>query len=472
MENLMYRRVLYIAYTYPPIGGAGVQRTSKFVKYLPQFGWLPSVLTVANPSVPLLDTSLGRDIPDTTLVRRARTWEPSYAVKASLAAARPESGRRHFSPWGILKRLTRRLTIALLQPDPQILWLPAAIRAGKGLLHEHPHHAIVVSGPPFSSFLIGVALSRWSGLPLIMDYRDEWDLSNAYLENKGGGRLSHYVQMRMQRLAVRSARALMATTRASAEALEQLRIDAGSKARVTWIYNGYDPDDFAGSPASETERGVYRLAYVGTLWNLTDATPLVEGILALGRREPALVSRLELVFAGRRTPAQQQVLERLQSSPCRLVLHPYLDHDAALGLVRSAAGLCVLLSDSPGAERVVPAKIFEYMAARRPIVAICPKGEVWDILGHYPAAHLCLPSEPESIAGCLASEIRRHLDECPPDFDAWDASLYSRRTQAAQLADLLASVSGGQLLGKRPASASWSAPRADQAGRSPAHPKW
>jgi len=75
----MTRRVLYIAYTYPPTGGAGVQRTTKFVKYLPQFGWLPSVLTVANPSVPLQDASLESDIPADTVIRRARTWEPGYA---------------------------------------------------------------------------------------------------------------------------------------------------------------------------------------------------------------------------------------------------------------------------------------------------------------------------------------------------------------------------------------------------------
>jgi glycosyltransferase involved in cell wall biosynthesis len=437
----MCRRVLYIAYAYPPTGGAGVQRTSKFVKYLPQFGWLPSVLTVSNPSVPLLDASLGRDIPDTTVIRRARTWEPSYALKATISTAKQPSGGRMPSAWGFFKRWTRSLTTALLQPDPQVLWLPAAIRAGKSLLREQPHHAIVVSGPPFSSFLIGAALSRWSGLPLVVDYRDEWGISNAYLENKQLGPLSRRIQAVMQHWVVRRARGIVATTQASALALDHIRIRAGSKAKVACIYNGFDPEDFACSAmAARDNRDVYRLAYVGTLWNLTSAAPLVEGIQQLCRSHPDLSSRLEVVFVGRRLPAQQEILDRLHGLPCRLVEHPYLDHQAALDMVRTADCLCVLLSDLPGAERVVPAKIFEYLATRRPILAIAPRGEVWDILNGYPGAHLHAPADIAGIARCLAAEIkRRQSGECE-SFAGWDDSSFDRRQQAGQLAGLLDSL--------------------------------
>src|SRR5687767_2179357 len=80
------RRVLFVSYPFPPVGGAGVQRTTKFVKYLPHWGWMPSVLTVANPSVPVWDESLVRDVPREVIVRRARTLEPSYSAKASVSA--------------------------------------------------------------------------------------------------------------------------------------------------------------------------------------------------------------------------------------------------------------------------------------------------------------------------------------------------------------------------------------------------
>jgi glycosyltransferase involved in cell wall biosynthesis len=437
----MHRSVLYIAYEYPPVGGAGVQRTTKFVKYLPQFGWQPSVLTVANPSVPLLDHSLTKDIPERTAVCRARTWEPGYALKTTLAGDNKGSPSLRGRVLGPVRRLTRRLAGAALQPDTRILWMPEAVRAGEQLLRASPHHAIVVSGPPYSSFLIGAALSRRCRLPLVLDYRDEWDISNAYWEHKRLGALSLRVQTFMQQRVVRAARALVATTRSSAQALDRVRLRAGSRARVTWIYNGFDPDDFNPSPAPPRDRsGVYRLAYVGTLWNLTSVAPLVEAVQQLCRSRPELASRLELVFVGRRMPAQQQILDRLHGLPCRLVEHPYLDHRAALELVRTADGLCVLLSDVPGAERVVPAKIFEYLATQRPILVIAPPGELWDILAGCPAARLLPPADSGAIARCLADEVQRHLAGNPLSFDAWDASPFNRRQQAGQLAALLDSL--------------------------------
>jgi glycosyltransferase involved in cell wall biosynthesis len=433
----MSKRVLLIGYQFPPVGGAGVQRLTKFVKYLPEFGWTPSVLTVANPSVPVYDQSLGTDIPPDTLVRRAPTWEPGYALKAAVSAGgeRPQQGP------GIARRLVkgvaRSLTNLVLQPDPQILWRPGAVREGKRLLREVPHEAIMATGPPFSTFLVGAALSRRSGLPLVLDYRDEWDLSG-YMENKRPGPLSRFLQSRMQRRVVRTARALVATTRHSARALERVRDSAASTARVTWIYNGFDPDDFpAEEPARRKKADFYQLAYVGTLWNLTSVEPLVEAVRRLAQRSPALAARLELVFAGRRTNPQEEVLGRLRGLPCRIVTHPYLDHDAAIDLVRTADGLCVLLSDVAGAERVVPAKLFESMAARRPIWVIAPPGEVWDLLHDHPAAHRLAPSDVAGIAAALEQALVEHRAGQSLAFPEWDGSRYSRRSQAGELAALL-----------------------------------
>lgn len=436
------KRVLFISYPFPPVGGAGVQRVTKFVKYLPEHGWLPSVLTVANPSVPALDHSLLADIPPQVMVRRAKTWEPGYRAKAAMTSNAGEpntSARRGLK--AAIKGLAHRAAKLVLQPDPQILWMPHALREGRRLLEEHSHAAIVASGPPFSTFLIGASLSRRSGLPLVLDYRDEWDISNAYLENKRLDAVSLYLQSRMQKKVVRAARSLIATTGHSARALEAVRDRAGSKATVGWIYNGFDPKDFgAMPPVPEGPKETYRLAYVGTLWNLTDVAPLVAGVERLACDDPELTAKLELVFAGRRTPQQSAVLDRLRGLPCKLVEHPYLDHAGAVELIGSADGLCVLLSDVPAAERVVPAKIFEYMAARRAIVAIGPRGEMWDLLQKSPAAWLNTPDDVKGIAQALAAEIKRVVDGRPLSFGAFDPSPYDRRSEAAQLAELLASL--------------------------------
>jgi glycosyltransferase involved in cell wall biosynthesis len=436
------RRVLFISYPFPPVGGAGVQRTTKFVKYLPACGWLPSVLTVANPSVPALDDSLVADVPAATVVRRARTWEPGYAVKTAVTESGGGRGRRGLG--GAVKGLVRGLAKAVLQPDPQVLWLPEAVRQGGRLLRELPHDAIVASGPPFSTFLIGALLSRRTGVPLVLDYRDEWDISSAYWENKRLGRLSQAVQRRMQDHAARTAAALLATTRSSAEALARIRERSGSKAQVACIYNGFDPADFppAVRPA-DGPPGPYRLVYTGTLWNLTSVAPLVEAAERLARESPALAADLELVFAGRRTEPQQRLLDRLKGLPCRLVEHPYLDHARALDLLRGADGLCVLLSDVPEARRVVPAKMFEYMAARRPILAVGPAGEMLDLLRGYPAARWHAPGDVAAIAETLARGVEARRAGRTPDAGDGDTDRYSRPNQARQLAEILNALAAG-----------------------------
>jgi glycosyltransferase involved in cell wall biosynthesis len=163
----------------------------------------------------------------------------------------------------------------------------------------------------------------------------------------------------------------------------------------------------------------------------------VDAVCRLAAQRPELAARLELVFAGRRMASQQEHLARLRNLPCRLVMHPYLDHAQALELIRSADGLCLLLSALPGAERVVPAKLFEYMAASRPILAIVPPGECCDLLRDYPAAHRCLPSDTNGIVRALVDELDHHAGGPALRCAVWDGSLYDRRNQAHLLANLL-----------------------------------
>jgi glycosyltransferase involved in cell wall biosynthesis len=434
------RRVLFVSYLFPPVGGAGVQRVTKFVKYLPEFGWQSSVLTAANPSVPAYDPSLEADVPSGTIITRARTLEPSYRVKAAISAGSQPAGIVH----RLLKRLGLSLANAVLQPDPQILWLPAAVRAGSRLLDEMPHSAIIATGPPFSSFLVGAMLRRQTGLPLVLDYRDEWDLSHRYLENKRHGLLSRFIQRQMQRRAVKSASAVVATTRASARTLQSICTAADSTAHVTWISNGFDPEDFVPLPSNHRrEANRFRLVYVGTLWNLTGVDPLVSALTCLAQRRPDLAARLELVIAGRRMASQDQHLDRLKGLPCRVTVHPYVGHAEALALLRSADALCLLLSDVSGAERVVPAKLFEYMAAGLPILAITPPGEVWDILQEYPTARCIVPRDVDSIVEFLLDRVDTASAIDPGPQPVWNSAQYDRRHQAGDLAKLLESLQPG-----------------------------
>lgn len=432
------RRVLFLTYTFPPSGGAGVQRVVKFVKYLPSTGWIPTVITVSNPSVPVHDDSLLSDVPAGLEVRRVKTWEPRYAVKALVSANRETAASR--SPF---RSAIRRFASLALQPDPQILFVPNAIRAGRALLAADRYDAILATAPPFSVFIAGVVLSRRSGVPLVLDYRDEWDITNSHSENRRNSALSNGVQRRMQTRIVKAAKGIIATTKRSAEALQSVRDAAGSSATVTWIYNGFDPDDFAGTATGKDAVGKkFRLSYVGTLWNLTSALPLVLAVSCLTTKYPHLAADLELVLAGRRTAEQEALVTRLRTM-CRLVEKPYIEHSQAVELMKSSDALCLLLSDLPEASRCVPAKLFEYMAAGSTILAVTPPGEVEDLLSNHPCAYVCRPDDPEGFADLIAVAIDRKRRNVGAIGAACDISSFSRRAQTAKLASFLETIAAG-----------------------------
>lgn len=437
----MKKKVLFLSYFFPPVGGAGVQRAAKFVKYLPEFGWQPTVLTVENPSVPLFDHSLEREIPDGIEICKAKTLEPGYAVKNAVSASTggENSG---FSLKKTVRRLVRNTANFVLQPDPQILWMPAAYKEGLKILRRESFDAIIATGPPFSSLILGARLSRKTGVPLLLDYRDEWDISNSVWENKKLGRTSLEIQKKMQRYAVRNASALVATTQMSTDALGEIAGKAGCKPEMAAIYNGYDPEDFKKSETFNQENKKYQLSYVGTLWNLTSIEPLVKAIQLVNERHPDLAEKLELVVAGRKTDEQQNILSGIKSTRATLTLHDYLDHTDAVSLMEKSDGLLLLLSGLDVAGRVVPAKIFEYFACHKNIHAIAPRGEVWNLLKDYPGARCTEPQEIELIAEKLVDDLRAFSAGNRTHSIQFDSSRYDRKNLTGELAELLDRISG------------------------------
>ena len=443
------RRVLLVSYHFPPVGGAGVQRPVKFVKYLREYGWHASVLVAANPSVPVFDDSLCEDIPTNTIIEPARTFEPGYRFKKNTAQSGVTNGTTTgFSLRRWISGSLRTAAHMVLQPDPQVLWLPDAYRRAMRLLNRTPHEAIMATAPPYSNLLLAARLKRATGLPLIVDFRDEWDLSSRYLENSHKDRFSHYVQERMQRSVLRSADAILATTRSSTNRLLDRARNAGSHAVGRCIYNGFDEDDFPSDQwhaSGANHSGRLRLVYTGTLWNLTSAQPLAEAIEKLAVTDRSLLERLDLCFVGRRTPEQETWLDRMETAGCVVDRQPYCQHSRVLELMRSADALCLLLSSVEGTERVVPAKLFEYLASRKQVLAITPPGETADILRSVsPHSHFD-PADTAGIANWLASRLQtEHAGQNHHDnFHEMDISTFSRRKQAGQLATLLDGLAAG-----------------------------
>ena len=515
-------RVLCISYHFPPVGGAGVQRPVKFVKYLREFGWEPTVLAAANPSVPVFDASLLRDLPADLRMVHARTWEPDYRVKQQLGQNQPADSqgatgtahRGESSPvptgrnWKqALRTALRSIAGLALQPDAQLLWLPNAFEAAYRLLQQTPHDLIFATAPPYSNLLLGGLLKQATGLPLVLDYRDEWDLSSQYLENSRRDFWSGFVQERMQRWVLRQADAVIATTQASTRRVAER---AHAARRMAWltgakdggpilpplasrcIYNGFDPVDFASpehlspatpytsaapaaaesresaagqsAPVPATRDDRLRLVYTGTLWNLTSIAPVVAALEQLSQDAPALAGQIELIAVGRKTPEQLVIVNRLERTPVRLERIDYLPHAQAIEWMRSADALLLLLSDVPGADRVAPAKLFEYLALERPILAVLPDGESAQIVRQFdPTGHY----RPDDIAGIsrwLRAALQQKLSRVGHQTDLFEsapvrpsAHAFTRRELTRQLANLFDELTPG-----RPVASAGSQPPASQ----------
>ncbi|WP_299462908.1 hypothetical protein [uncultured Gimesia sp.] len=434
------KRLLLISYHFPPVGGAGVQRPVKFVKYLRQFGWDVSVLMAANPSVPVFDNSLLVDIPEDTHLEKTRTWEPDYSLKKNMATQ-----KRTGQPTGLLsplKTACRKVIKAgaglLLQPDAQILWYPNALKAGKRLLKNVHHDAILATAPPYSNLILASKLKKIFDLPLVADFRDEWDLSSKYLENHQQDHISHLIQTRLQKSVMKASDAIVATTQASTERLLDRAHQFGTDAIGKCIYNGFDLDDFESldecrHAPSKSKR--FRIVYTGTLWNLTTVEPLIKAIESIHQDNPEILSKLELQFIGRKTPEQLALLERINQTACTLINEEYCAHQEALKKMAAADALCLLLSDVDGANRVAPAKLFEYLAINREILSITPAGETAGILHDFWPAGNFRADDTAGIVRWLKTRLTGQT--ASPMSNPEKINQFNREFQAGQLAELL-----------------------------------
>lgn len=432
------RRLLLVSYHFPPAGGGG-QRPVRFVKYLRRFGWEASVLVASCPSAPRSDRRLLHDIPPGTHIERARAWDPGRGLRAVRATGALGASL----PRGMLQPVADTLRGAAafaLQPDPEVLWLPAALRAGARLLRRVRHDAILATAPAYTNLLLGALLKERFGLPLVLDVRDGWDIGQHGFEDARHDRISSMVKARLQRYVLKQADALIATTRAGARRLQERAHEVGSRADATCIYDGFDEEGMEGAledggvPAKDKD--MFRLVYTGTLWNLTSIEPLVAAIEVLDTAAPAQLARLEVVIVGRRTEKQDRLLDRIKKTRCRLLLVPSCDQARSAMWMRSADALCLLLSDVESAHRATPVKMFEYLSARREILAITPDGEASDILKEHDAGNHFRPNEVLGITGWLLARLQGGRRVLPAD-DGATAARFSRERLCEQLVSVL-----------------------------------
>lgn len=425
---------LLVTYVWPPTGGVGAGRVLKLAKYLPSHGVRPSILTVANPSVPLRDDSMLKDVPAGIPVLRARTLEPSYAAKRAAWEASTGGGATSDAGRSALRRAVGRVAALgrhVLVPDPQILWQPDAQRVLARRLMQDPDDVVFVTAPPFSMFLSAPLVRVMSRSAVVLDYRDEWVTIRSQYEMMGG--LSRALGGPLEHGLLRAAHMVTtATEEFRSNLLERfsfLRPD-----QVVAIENGYDPDDFpAELPEPPKQRFV--LTYAGSILVQNSPRGLLGAVRLLHEREPELAKLLEVVFLGRVVDTELPWFEGTETLGVKRL--GYVDKAKVIpALAASHMALC-LLDEMPGAERIYPAKIFELLYLGRPTLTLAPEGALTRLVRQHRLGPVVAPRDEAGIAAELAHALRLFQQgRFPNRADVVGVERFDRRAQAGAFAEL------------------------------------
>ena len=377
------RRVLFIAYLYPPIANSGTRRSLSFFNHLPDHGWEPNVLTVANPAERLRDDTLLDEIRPGTAVERVPT--ASAAISRRLAAWLTPAPRQAAAAAGLEWRIDRLLQA----PDDVVSWYPPAVRHGVALHRHQPFDVIYASGWPWTAFLVARAIGLKTGCPYVLDYRDTWRPSGTH-EWEVQTRLQALVNPWLERRAARHAAAVVTVTPSLVKVIGS---DAG-KTLVHCITNGFEPADFSAPAAAlAADDGLIHISYTGVWrpgYGLEDLYRAIQRLKQQGST-PAL-QRLRVSAAGfkpgpARAMGVDDVVQELGPVP----------HARALHLMQRADALYLPVPLGYYAKASLPGKLFEYLGSGRPILAVVPPDS--DVAGVVQAVGGALRLDPGDIAG-------------------------------------------------------------------------
>ena len=427
------KRVLVITYYWPPSGGSGVQRWVKFSKYLVGEGWQCVVCTPENPDLIAVDDTLGAEIPPEVEVLRRPIVEPYEAYRRLLGRKKGQevtpisSGGKSFK-----ERLSLYVRGNMFVPDPRVWWVGPTFRFLRKYLREHPVDVIVTTGPPQSMHLIGQRLSRATGIPWIPDFRDPWTkmyyLKHLPLTKRTWRRLE-----KMEQSVIDEASAVLTVT-----PLVQEFYAAKTSTPVEMITNGFDEEDFIGEVQPD---GFFNVTHTGLF--AKDGNPLVlwKVLGEMASEDAAFREKLRLRLAGKTDP---EVLRAIAEAGLteNVVNLGYCAHADAVREQKSATILILPLRHDPDYRIILPGKLFEYLASRRPMLGIGqPDGAMARVVADCAAGQVCDWEDGDGM--------RRFIDKAWADFNRGgvpptegDISAFTRRATARSLAVLLDKVSG------------------------------
>ncbi|MFQ5606115.1 MAG: glycosyltransferase, partial [bacterium] len=360
------KKALIIAYHLPPMGGIPVMRSLRLVKYLGQFNWTPVVLTSKNG----FDVVHGHDV--TLLSKLTRNIE---IIRIDDFMGRLLNWLNSKLSSNFMLQIDK-ICKTLFFPDEKILWgLRAFFQAKRIIQRRQAPDVIYATGFPWSSLLLGYWLKRALKKPLVLDLRDAWSLSPMPVWRKF--KLHGWLERRI----MAQADANLFTSEGTTRQYQQLYPDLAP--RMTWIYNGYDPADFNGqrtAPAVKKDGdGKLTLIYAGSLSDTVpprdrsrSLAPVLKGLQQLRTQRPELYQKMALQIYSNEIPNTRRLAEKLGLMDV-VEFQPRLPHRQIVPRLQAADLLILIVRPSRDAEQMAPAKLYEYVAAGKPVLTLAPR---------------------------------------------------------------------------------------------------
>jgi len=381
-------KVLVIAYYFPPMGLSGVQRTLKFVKYLKNNNWEPTVITTGKVAYFAHDESLQKELDETGIrVIRVEGAEPNSLLSKHGTIKLPSE---------FIRKTFNRLSQTFFIPDNKISWAKKAFKKAIEILSAEHFDCVFITGPPFSQFDVFSSLKKVHNIPLILDYRDLWYDSYFAFYPTPFHRLLH---KKKEYKALKAADLIIVTNRKLKEKLLNI-FPFLTFSDVVIISHGYDQEDFDTITAQPKSQNKMVLMYSGIFLIYNTPEYFLKAFKQLTIERTDIASNIELHFVGFLNKENQKLIRKLNLQSF-VKDHGYVNHIESIAKLKSADVLWFMVGNRRNIDAILPGKVYEYIGSRKPIIACVPEGAAKMAAVEYKAAFITEPDNVEQIKNTI-----------------------------------------------------------------------